>query len=283
MTHTYGESTYFTLPDGRKLHYWLKGEGGPTVVFESGMGFSGAIWGQVQPMVARFATTVVYDRAGFGRSDDRQDTSNLAAAVADLSVLLSHLAAHGPFVMVGASWGGTIIRALAARQQHPVRGLVLVDQSDENAPEYFDVKARKRFTSMSKMMVPMAKLGLYKLLGQNVGKHQPADVRSDMLQFDFTVRGAQGMQNELQDFLSDMQYMKDNPARLEGIEVSVMSGTKLNWMERAQRPAINRAHKLTAEKLAQATFVEAKNSGHYIMFDDPELLANEIARLLGTS
>ncbi|MCW5878847.1 MAG: hypothetical protein KIS80_08285 [Anaerolineales bacterium] len=78
-----------------------------------------------------------------------------------------------------------------------------------------------------------------------------------------------------------MQSMKDNPSRLEGVEVSVISGTKVNWMEKKQRPAVNRAHKLTAESLAQGRFVEARNSGHYVMFDEPELVVSEIARVLG--
>lgn len=279
--HTYGSPAQLTLEDGRKLHYWKHGEGGPTVVFESGMGFSGYIWGQVQPEVAKLASTVVYDRAGLGRSDDRKGPSDLAAAVADLAALLRSLSSQSPFVLVGASWGGNIIRALAAEAEFPIRGLVLVDQSDENAPEYFEPEGRKRFESMTKFMVPMAKLGFYRLIGLGVGKKQPKDVRRDLLTYDFTVRSAQAMQAEIKGFLQDMQSMKDNPSRLEGVKVSVISGTKVNWMERKQRPAVNRAHKLTAESLAQGRFVEARNSGHYVMFDQPELVVSEIARVLG--
>ncbi len=281
--HTYGSPAQLSLADGRKLHYWKHGEGGPTVVFESGMGFSGSIWGQVQPGVAKLASTVVYDRAGLGRSDNRNGPSNLAAAVADLAALLGSLSRQAPFVLVGASWGGNIIRSLAAQGEYPIQGLVLVDQSDENAPEYFEPEGRKRFESMTKLMVPMARLGLYRLIGLGVGRKQPKDVRRDLLTYDFTVRSAQAMQEELKDFLPDMQSMKDSPSRLEGVEVSVISGTKVNWMEKKQRPAINQAHKLTAERLAQGRFVEARNSGHYVMFDEPELVVGEIARVLGVS
>lgn len=278
QTHTYGEAAQLRLADGRKLQYWKHGTHGPTVVFESGMGFSGAIWGQVQPEVAKLASTVVYDRAGLGRSDNRLGPSNLAAAVADLAALLADL--PPPFVLVGASWGGSIIRALAAQGNFAIRGLVLVDQSDENAPEYFEPAGRKRFESMSKFLVPMARLGLYKLLGLGVGRQQPADVRRDLLTYDFSVRSAKTMQAELKDFLADMQHMKDNPARLEGIPVSVISGTKVNWMEKTQRPAINRAHRLTAAQLAEGRYVEADQAGHYIMFDQPEIIVSEVKRLL---
>ncbi|MGC7367951.1 alpha/beta hydrolase, partial [Mycobacteroides abscessus subsp. abscessus] len=39
-----------TTADGRALHYQVAGSGEPTVVFESGMGFSRTAWGLVQPL-----------------------------------------------------------------------------------------------------------------------------------------------------------------------------------------------------------------------------------------
>ena len=281
MTHTYGESKYFTLPDGRKLHYWLKGDGGPTVVFEAGMGFSGSMWGQVQPEVAKLATTLVYDRAGTGRSDELAGAHTLAVLVADLAALLGSLPQLAPFVLVGSSWGGPIIRQLAATGQVAVRGLVLVDQSDENAPDFFTPAARKQFESTPKMLIPMAKLGLYKLMGQGVGKHQPADVRKDHYEYDFTVRAAENFTAEITNFILDMEWLRSNPNRLEGIEVSVISGMKPGLLDKKQRKSINAAHRKTAETLANARFVPAEKAGHYVMFHQPELIVSEVVRLLG--
>ncbi|SHS49715.1 transmembrane protein [Mycobacteroides abscessus subsp. abscessus] len=70
MSHTLGSSNYVTTADGRALHYQVAGSGEPTVVFESGMGFSRTAWGLVQPLVAQRLRSVVYDRANLGRSDD---------------------------------------------------------------------------------------------------------------------------------------------------------------------------------------------------------------------
>lgn len=280
MTHTYGTSHYFILQDGRKLHYWQKGEGGPTVVFESGMGFSGAMWGLVQPQVAKLATTLVYDRAGTGRSDDRPGAHTLDLVVADLAELLGSLSHLGPFILVGASWGGPIVRQLAARGQVAVRALVLVDQSDENAPDFFTPAARKQFEATPKLLIPMAKLGLYKLMGQGVGKAQPADVRTDHYAYDFTVRAAENFASEISHFIQDMQHLRDNPNPLPGIEVSVISGMKAGLLDGKQRKSINAAHRKTAETLAQARFVPAKKAGHYVMFHQPEIIVAEVARLL---
>lgn len=280
-THTYGHSAYFTLPDGRRLHYWVKGDGGPTVVFEAGMGFSGAMWGMVQPKVAKLATTLVYDRAGTGRSDDKPGAHTLDMAAADLGALLASLPQLAPFILVGASWGGPIVRHLAAKGGLPIRALVLVDQSDENAPDFFTPAARKQFEATPKMLIPLAKLGLYKLIGQGPGKHQPADVRKDHYEYDFTVRAAENFASEISNFIPDMEWLRDNPNRLEGVEVSVISGMKAGLMDGKQRKSINAAHRKTADYVTKGSFVPAENSGHYVMFHQPEIIVSEVARLLG--
>ena len=176
--HTYGASAFVEVEPGRRLHYRIKGSGGPTVVFESGMGLSGSVWGLVQPAVAERATTVVYDRAGTGRSDDAPAPRNLARAVADLAALLRALPDCRPLVLVGHSWGGPIIRTLAAGGEFAVHGLVLVDQSDENAPQYFTPQARRRFASTGKFLVPAARLGLYRLAGGPAGASPPTCART---------------------------------------------------------------------------------------------------------
>ncbi|GGL01498.1 hypothetical protein [Nocardia jinanensis] len=47
-----------------------------------------------------------------------------------------------------------------------------------------------------------------------------------------------------------------------------------------QRPAINRAHRHTAEPLDRGGVVEARESGHYIMFSEPEVIIAGITRIL---
>ncbi len=54
---------------GYRLHINCTGEGSPTVVIESGWGDSSAIWGWVQPEVAKTTRVCTYDRAGMGWSE----------------------------------------------------------------------------------------------------------------------------------------------------------------------------------------------------------------------
>ena len=265
-----------TLDDGRRLHYRIRGNGGPTVVFESGMGLSGSIWGLVQPAIAERTTTVVYDRACAGKSDDDDAPRNLERTVADLAQLLR--AIPGPFILVGSSWGGPIVRSVALTGAFDIKGLVLVDQSDENAAEYFTPAGERRMAQTGSFAVFFARTGLYKLMAR-MGRSQPKDVYADFRN-DFGIRGARMMGAEAREFLPSMRRLRDNPARLEGIDVTVISGTKTSFVDKSQRPAINVAHRRTAEFLDKGRFVDASNSGHYVMFTEPEIIVDETLRLL---
>lgn len=69
--------------------------------------------------------TIALDRPGFGFSSGGYHP--LAQQLATIDRLLARLGVHGPVVLVGHSYGGTL--ALAYAEAHPqrVRGLVLVD------------------------------------------------------------------------------------------------------------------------------------------------------------
>lgn len=88
------------------------------------------------------------------------------------------------------------------------------------------------------------------------------------------------MAAEVAEFMPAMRRLRDDPLELEGVEVTVISGTKPSFVDRNQRPAINQAHRATAEGLERGRYVEASRSGHYVMFSEPEVVVNEIRRLV---
>src|SRR6266446_2121901 len=58
---------------GRTLNIYCSGEGGPTVILESGHGLPGYSWAPIQRKVAKFTHACWYDRAGNGWSDPGPD------------------------------------------------------------------------------------------------------------------------------------------------------------------------------------------------------------------
>ncbi|WP_205697662.1 alpha/beta fold hydrolase [Conexibacter sp. SYSU D00693] len=281
MTHTFGESRHVTLADGRRLHAMVRGAGDVTVVLDAGMGLSRSSWGLVVPDVAEQARTVVYDRAGLGRSDRDPRPRTLEHLRDDLLALLAELG-DGPFVLVGHSWGGPVVRtAAAALGPGAVRGVVLVDQVDEHCDLYFEPSSRKRFTASARMVGPMARVGLYRLVGSRPGRHQPADVVADHRAEDFTPAAAAAMGAELDVFIDELEALRAAPPRLDGIPVSVITGTRPTRADRKVRSAIVAAHRRTAEVLPDARLVEAPGSAHLVPFTEPELVVREVLRLAG--
>lgn len=110
-----------------KLHLHEQGQGSPVVVFESGIGASSLSWVVLQPKVAAFTRTVSYDRAGLGWSALSRIPRTVPAMVEELHLLLSRANVSPPYILVGHSFGGLLVRAYASIHPKEIAGLVLVD------------------------------------------------------------------------------------------------------------------------------------------------------------
>src|SRR5215213_3235164 len=124
----------------RSLFLSCSGTGNPTVILESGLNDTAAVWSAVQGEVARTTRVCSYDRANVpGGASDPSDpmasTPRLRPAsdlVADLHALLAAGAVPGPYVLVGHSVGGLLVRLYAATYPEEVVGVVLVDATHED-------------------------------------------------------------------------------------------------------------------------------------------------------
>src|SRR5690349_7576713 len=98
----------------------------PTVVLESGSGDFSFDWSLVQPDVARFTQVCSYDRAGHAWSDLGPRPRTMKQIAYELHTALSKLGINPPYVLVGQSLGGLLVRAFAAQYAKEVAGMVLV-------------------------------------------------------------------------------------------------------------------------------------------------------------
>lgn len=119
---------------GRRLNLYCVGNGSPTVIFEAGMGVEAGTWGLVQPGIGSRTRACSYDRAGLGFSDPANRPGTAANAADDLHRLLAAANIKPPYVLVGHSYGGMIVRLYADLHSEDVAGMVLVDTAKEDWP-----------------------------------------------------------------------------------------------------------------------------------------------------
>jgi len=116
---------------GHRLHVHCTGKGSPTVVVENGLGDFSFDWILVQSRVSRFTRICTYDRAGYAWSSPGPKPRTFAQLNLELRDALSKLGEQGPFVLVGHSYGGPVVRNFATTYPQEVAGIVLVDASFE--------------------------------------------------------------------------------------------------------------------------------------------------------
>ena len=110
-----------------RLHLSCAGRGSPSVIFDAALGGSSLSWSLVQPAVGRMTRTCSYDRAGFGWSDAGPMPRTAGRIAGELRLLLEQAGIPHPFLLVGHSFGGLVMRIFAARHPDLVAGLILVD------------------------------------------------------------------------------------------------------------------------------------------------------------
>jgi pimeloyl-ACP methyl ester carboxylesterase len=151
---------------GRRLDVVRMGAGAPAIVFEVGLADSLNTWLPVATAAAELTSVVAYSRAGFGRSDPSPDGYGARHAATDLHELLHRLALRPPFVLVGQSYGGLLIRLYTSIYPSDVAGLVLVDGTHERQVQEFGRidstypgAFRAYFDSVLKSLPPGAEAG----------------------------------------------------------------------------------------------------------------------------
>jgi pimeloyl-ACP methyl ester carboxylesterase len=146
---------------GHRLHINCTGTGSPTVVIEAGLGDWSTSWGAVQPEVAKTTHVCTYDRAGLGWSEVASLPSDAAQFAKDLHKLLQNANVPGPYIMVGHSLGGLIVRIFAHDYASEVAGVVLVDSMN---PRQVTESLSNKLALLSSLEAALARVGVGRLL-----------------------------------------------------------------------------------------------------------------------
>jgi pimeloyl-ACP methyl ester carboxylesterase len=259
---------------GREIYLECHGQGSPTVILEAGLRSRSDFWSErlpetpagptVLPGVAGFTRVCAYDRPGttlgateFSRSSPVPMPRTAADAVADLHKLVTAAHLPGPYVLVGHSTGGLIVRLFAATYPHAVSGMVEVDALSEFLQGPLDPAQIAAYDELNN--------------GPIEGIDYP-DLEQILFRPSFAEMRAAAARNPLPDIpLSvisraiPLQLPPDLPA---GLTTAVV--------ERAWRESQRRLAQLTPG----AVHVIARHSSHYVMFSQPQLIIDQVRRVV---
>ncbi|GHB42472.1 hypothetical protein GCM10007094_34660 [Pseudovibrio japonicus] len=231
---------------------WLeaKGEGTLSVIFISGNGNDSTVWKDVEPVIRDLGVrTVVYDRAGLGKSPLWEGDYTVQGEADDLRAALSAHAIDGPIIIVAHSYGG-YITALLSEDMQQLQGIVLVDAGlstdltldvlqyihDEYTPQFEAVE--KAAPKLAKAVIPVVKAfpaTAKRMQSVTIPKHLPVI-----------------------DILAETSWLKDPQL-------------------------VKEQRKIHADFVAASptrSSLIAKGSGHNVMKDKPEYVVDAVTQML---
>lgn len=289
--------------NGYKLHLIVKGKekSGPPVIMFHGAGHIALIWNLVLPRVAKFTTAIAVDQAGEGWSDHGH-AIHMKQQAYDTYTALQNAGIEGPYILVGHSLGGILVRVFAEAYPEEVAGVVMVDAThpDVVLKIYKDGKPswkRMRETASSSA-IPEANKEML-LRKPTLKSFQPKRDFGDLLdgftqedqqKFDWIfnqrpytyVSGRKSYEAEMfqELYQNESQYsFGDKPLLvITGGNKSYSEGDE-NWST-----ADLRAHSIHLQqdllKLStDSQQIIAKKSGHQVHVDQPKLVAKAIKRV----
>jgi pimeloyl-ACP methyl ester carboxylesterase len=257
---------------GYRLHINCTGTGSPTVVIVAGAGDWSTSWaGYVQPEVAKTTRVCTYDRPGLGWSEASPLPSDAAQFARDLHTLLQNANVQGPYVMVGHSLGGFVVRIFAQDYASEVAGVVLVDSMNPKQVTQSQSNFLARLTSLQAVL---ARFGVARLIVKlpaiasgappNGEAYYPLYVRPQSLQ---------ASANEYRD-LPDSAPQAAAVKSLGDVPLIVLTA-RLNdtpgwpeWQTELLQLSSNSQH------------LFAENSGHVIQSDQPEAAVAAILQMV---
>ena len=284
---------------GYKMHIYCVGEGSPTVILDAGFGDFSATWVQVQPEVAKTTRVCSYDRTGYGWSDPSPQPRTAGRISDELHILLVNANIQGPYMLVGHSLGGLLLRVYAHKYPDEVVGMILVDSTHEDqyirltgaVPAYLEVLERgnEQMYGQYRLFGLLSSSGVMALVPQSIPNPGYSEENFEQYKAIWATTGffdailAEGQ--ALDDVLAEARAMQITSfGNLPLIVLSSgISGSNPNFSD-VENQQLNEIRQTLQSDLAALSSnnkqIIAENSGHYIQSDRPDLVIDAIREML---
>jgi hypothetical protein len=223
------------------------------VVFESGLGDDHATWNKknIVSNISTVTDVLLYDRAGIGKSEIGPNPRNIERLSAELGKVINKFSNGRKIILVGHSLGGLIIRDYAIKNPEKTAAILFVDPAHELYNHFTQSNEDTICNSISH------------IFGPNYG----------------------GV-SEARELIEDIQY-SSTLSNLPNVPVIVLTSMKQNAdnvaadkMNSSSRQGHYDAHEQLKTGVTDFTHISTTNSGHYIMYEEPNLITDNIRLLI---
>jgi pimeloyl-ACP methyl ester carboxylesterase len=290
-----------------RLHIRCEGDGAPSVIFDAALGGSSLSWTLVQPAVARVTRACSYDRAGFGWSDAGPLPRTAGRIADELHTLLRAAAVPTPYVLVGHSYGGLVMRVYAARHPDEIAALVLIEPaipeewlhpSEERQAliargvrlcRYGTTAARHGLAHLVSALVRLGALGAARLLVGLVSRgglrredegilapvwKLPPDVRAVLREMWTQPKFFEALGSQIETICeSATDLIRTEPADYGNVPLVLISSAR-------SEEARLKADAALAERSTRGRHVLADESGHWIPLDAPQVIIDAVTAVI---
>lgn len=282
----------------QRLHYYSMGQGRPTVILEAGISATCVNWRRVQDAVSQFTGVLSYDRAGLGWSDPARTPRNASQVVEELRELLRAAAVPSPYILVGHSFGGLVVRLYATRYPQDVAALVLVDPLRPEEWHPLTKEQRRNLAGgalLSRYGALLARLGVVRFtlarlaggsrsLPRMIGR--ATSTGAGLATMERLVGEVKKMPQELWPSImshwclpKSFASMGDHLARLPESVASMIDASRLHMPVTILTGIESRTAWLPEEIQGlsiDVTHIVAEKSGHWIQLDEPDVVVTAI-------
>jgi len=271
----------FYVVDGKQMHMVCTGTGSPVVVLESAASARWKQWRKVQPELSRVTRVCSYDRAGHGWSEPRAGKRDAETIVRELHALLDQAGVKRPFVYASESAGGLYVREYAREYPGEIAGVALIESSSprqiDELPGFrasWEQDARDYQSALWKDRLRVWS-GWERLLGHCTNPSFDIDCRPPYVDMD-------------EDELPWFEETSLEAGRLKSfgnVPLLIITGEKEiqpgpTAADGAKHAIWDREQEESKSLSAQSWRVIARESGHIVPIDRPDLVIGEITRLV---
>lgn len=284
-----------------KLHVNATGEKNnkPTIIIEAGSGMSTEYYHWLSEGLQDSLRVVRYDRAGIGYSESSKTPRDLETIVHELHTLLEKTGESAPYILVGHSLGGSVIRVFAELYPDQVDAMIFIDPTHPEQVERLGAAPADSFRFKSavwatQVATVLGDLGILGLLESFTGpvfaaEGLPDDINKRTQDFLLNGKCLRAYTKEIQNYHATLK--RGGEANAFGM-VPIRVFTAVEIHKDALKEDSIRAKQKRAKKIAaQQEFTQLSTNGKQFLIDgnhgtiftkkeNATIICNEIIQLL---